>query len=224
MAVLKDLTVLGSSRCIGPVYGSIFYEGGTSLAAKYAAIDHTHSGYAASTHTHTVSDITDYTAGVTSLTVASGPFSAPGSTTGAISFSVPTAVSHLTNDLGFLTAHQTIKSDRLEGAESSHYGSCSTPVATANKSITVVGKPSLTSGLRVIAKFTNDSTAASPKLIVTDGSNPTSAKSIKYRGDLITSTNNNILKADRVYEFVYDGSAWQVVGDLLPDVWDCGTW
>lgn len=111
---------------------------------------------------------------------------------------------------GYLTSHQTIKVDGVTGATTSHYGTCSTGASTAAKAVSVTGTPALEAGLRVIVKFTTTNTAASPTLNV----NSLGAKVIYYRGSAITGSSNNILQANRVYEFVYDGTNWQLVGDI----------
>lgn len=111
---------------------------------------------------------------------------------------------------GYLTSHQTIKVDGVTGATTSHYGTCGTAAGTAAKAVSVTGTPTLEAGLRVIVKFTTTNSAASPTLNV----NSLGAKSIYYRGSAITGSSNNILQANRVYEFVYDGTNWQLVGDI----------
>ena len=65
----------------------------------------------------------------------------------------------------------------------------------------------LATGARVTVRFTVTNTAASPTLNV----NSTGAKAIKYRNAAITA---GALAANRVYEFVYDGADWELVGDL----------
>lgn len=86
------------------------------------------------------------------------------------------------------------------------YGECSTPGDTQAKTVTVENF-SLETGVRVLVKFTVDNTAIAPTLAV----NSTTAKSIMYRGSAISST---ALKANRIYEFVYDGTDWELIGDL----------
>ena len=56
-------------------------------------------------------------------------------------------------------------------------------------------------------KFTVTNTAANPTLNV----NNTGAKPIVYRGSAISA---GYLAANRVYEFVYDGTNWNLMGDL----------
>lgn len=85
-----------------------------------------------------------------------------------------------------------------------HYGTCSTAAATAEKAM-AVNSFTLATGSRVVVKFTVANTAASPTLNV----NGTGAKSIFYRGAAIAT---GILAANRVYEFVYDGTQYQLTG------------
>lgn len=65
-------------------------------------------------------------------------------------------------------------------------------------------------GARVTVKFTVTNTAASPTLNV----NGTGAKAIKYRGSTISA---GYLAANRVYEFVYDGTDYLFMGDINID-------
>ena len=53
-------------------------------------------------------------AGVTSITTSAGAHSTKSSATGAVSFNVPTKTSHLTNDSGFLTSHQTLYEENIQ--------------------------------------------------------------------------------------------------------------
>lgn len=87
-----------------------------------------------------------------------------------------------------------------------HYGTCSTAAATITKVVSITGF-SLATGAAVIVNFTVTNTAANPKLNV----NSTGAKYIRYRNANIAA---GYLAANRTYEFVYDGTYWQLVGDL----------
>ena len=87
-----------------------------------------------------------------------------------------------------------------------HYGTCSTDAAIAAKVVSL-SNFTLVTGSRIIVKFTVTNTATSPTLNV----NSTGAKPIKYRGDAISA---GYLAADRTYEFVYDGTNYNLVGDL----------
>ena len=87
-----------------------------------------------------------------------------------------------------------------------HFGTCSTEAATAAKVVTLGGF-TLAAGAKVAVKFTVTNTAANPTLNV----NGSGAKPIFYRGAAITA---NILAAKRVYEFVYDGTNYELIGDI----------
>ena len=87
-----------------------------------------------------------------------------------------------------------------------HYGTCSTAAATAAKVVACTGFK-LVTGARIIVKFAVTNTAANPTLNV----NSSGAKAIQYRG---TAINAGYLATNRTLEFVYDGSAYQLIGDL----------
>lgn len=86
------------------------------------------------------------------------------------------------------------------------YGTCSTTPFTAAKTVQV-SNFSLETGARILIQFDRTNTASSPTLNV----NSTGAKSIWYRGSNIPA---GYLAAFRVYEFVFDGTYWQFIGDL----------
>ena len=94
-----------------------------------------------------------------------------------------------------------------------HFGECSTAAATAAKTVNVDATNSnfvLETGAAVIVKFTTTNTAAVANLTLSV--NGSTAKSIKYRGANLPSA--NVLSSGRIYKFVYDGTYWQLVGDL----------
>lgn len=78
------------------------------------------------------------------------------------------------------------------------YGTCSTAAGTAEKAVTV-DNFSLETGAKVAVKFTVANTAASSTLNV----NGLGAKAIYYNGAAITK---DYLKANKVYEFIYNGT------------------
>ena len=139
-----------------------------------------------------------------------------------VNITVPTKTSEITNDSGFITSGATTaKAKQLETARKidgvnfdgtadiTHYGTCSTAAGTAAKTVAVTGF-NLVTGARVTVKFTVTNTAASPTLNV----NGTGAKAIKYRGSTIST---GYLAANRVYEFVYDGTDYLFMGDINID-------
>lgn len=139
-----------------------------------------------------------------------------------VNIAVPTKTSEITNDSGFITSGATTaKAKQLETprkidgvgfngtADITHFATCSTAAATQAKTVSVTGF-NLVTGARVTIKFTVTNTAANPTLNV----NGTGAKAIKYRGAAI---NTGYLAANRVYEFVYDGTDYLFMGDINTD-------
>ena len=109
-----------------------------------------------------------------------------------------------------LQTKRNIDGVQFDGSASiTHFGSCSTAAATAAKVVSCTGFV-LETGARITVKFTVTNTAASPTLNV----NGTGAKAIKYRGSTI---NTGYLAANRVYTFIYDGTDYELVGDINTD-------
>ena len=89
------------------------------------------------------------------------------------------------------------------------YATCGTAAAEAAKvAATTPGSNfSLETGARITVKFTVTNTAANPTLNV----NSTGAKAIYYRGSAISA---GYLAANRTYEFVYNGTQYDFIGDI----------
>lgn len=87
-----------------------------------------------------------------------------------------------------------------------NYGTCSTAAATAAKVVACTGF-ALVTGAEITVKFTVTNTASNPTLNV----NGTGNKAIKYRGSNITA---GYLAANRTYTFRYDGTNYDLVGDI----------
>jgi len=87
-----------------------------------------------------------------------------------------------------------------------NYGTCSTTAATAAKTVACTGFALIT-GAEITVKFTVTNTAANPTLNV----NGTGAKPIYYRGAAISA---GYLAANRTYAFRYNGTQWEMVGDI----------
>ena len=87
-----------------------------------------------------------------------------------------------------------------------NFGTCSTAAGTAAKTVDCAGF-ALVTGAEITVKFTVTNTAANPTLNV----NNTGAKAIQYRGAAISA---DVLAANRVYTFRYDGTSYVLVGDL----------
>lgn len=90
-----------------------------------------------------------------------------------------------------------------------HYGVCSTAAGTAVKLASVTNF-TLAEGAWVAVKFTVTNTAAVSGLKL--NVNSTGEKAIKYRGANLPAVGT--LTANRVYLFVYDGTNYELVGDL----------
>lgn len=106
-----------------------------------------------------------------------------------------------------LATARTIDGVSFNGsANVTHYATCSTASGTAAK-IVALTDFTLVTGATVTVRFTITNTAANPTLNV----NNTGAKAIRYRNAAISA---GYLAANRTYDFVYDGSSWQLVGDL----------
>ena len=86
------------------------------------------------------------------------------------------------------------------------YGTCSTAAATVAKVVTI-DNFSLETGAEISVKFTVTNTADNPTLNV----NSTGAKAIYYRGAAISK---GYLAANRTYKFSYDGTSWNLIGDI----------
>ena len=87
-----------------------------------------------------------------------------------------------------------------------NYGTCSTSAATAAKVVSCTGFTLIT-GSEITVKFTVTNTASNPTLNV----NSTGAKAIYYRGTAITA---GYLAANRTYTFRYNGTQYDLVGDI----------
>ena len=95
----------------------------------------------------------------------------------------------------------------FDGAASvAHYAPCTTAAATTEKTVLCTNFK-LVFGARITIKFGSTNTANNPTLNV----NSTGAKPIYYRGSNIPTEK---LVANHVYEFVYNGTNYELVGDL----------
>ena len=106
-----------------------------------------------------------------------------------------------------LATKRTIDGVSFDGsANIHHYGTCSTDAGTAAKTVTLANFV-LATGAEVTVRFTVTNTASNPTLNV----NGTGAKAIQYRNAAIPA---GYLAANRTYRFVYDGSSYELVGDV----------
>lgn len=133
---------------------------------------------------------------------------------------IPTELSQLTNDSGFITANDNVASATklantryLNGvpfdgsANAINYAVCSTPASTTAKAVSI-SRFSLVTGAQVRVEFDHPNTASAPTLNV--GSS--GAKRMSYKGSLITNTNFTF-NPTKIYTFTYDGTYWVLEGD-----------
>lgn len=119
--------------------------------------------------------------------------------------------STIVTDGGGIKSHQTIKQDGVTGATGNHYAVCSVAAGTAAKTADITaGTPTLEAGLRVVVKFNNANTAASPTLNI----NGKGAKAIWYDGAAITTDNAAKALISGVCEFIYDGTQWHLINKM----------
>ncbi len=90
-----------------------------------------------------------------------------------------------------------------------NYAVCSTAEGTQAKACVCAGF-ALVTGAEIAVKFTKTNTQANPTLNV----NSTGAKAIHYRGAAIAAGN---LAANRTYTFRYNGTQYELVGDINTD-------
>jgi len=91
-------------------------------------------------------------------------------------------------------------------SDRANYGTCSTAAATAAKTVDCAGF-SLVTGAEITVRFTVTNTAANPTLNV----GGTGARPVYYRGSAIAA---GYLAANRTYIFRYNGTQWDLVGDV----------
>lgn len=132
---------------------------------------------------------------------------------GSTTMTMPATPSTVSGNAGSATKLQTSRA--IDGvsfngsANITHYGTCSTVAETVEKAVTLSGF-TLATGSRAMVKFTVTNTAGNPTLNI----NGTGAKPIFYRGSAISA---GYLAAKRIYEFVYDGTNYELVGDINTD-------
>ena len=104
-----------------------------------------------------------------------------------------------------LTTPRGIDGVDFDGSkEITHYGVCSTPAATAAKTVDIPGFK-LVTGAVVLVKFTNTNTASNPTLNV----NSTVAKTMYSQTGY--ALKGNELTTNIIYMFVFDGSYYRLV-------------
>lgn len=98
---------------------------------------------------------------------------------------------------------------KANSSEVYHYGVCSTAAATAAKVVSITDFV-LKTGVTVFVKFTVNNTATNNTLTL--NVNSTGAKKIYWRGAQTFSA--GYIGGNRVIGFVYDGTNWEIIGEL----------
>lgn len=128
-----------------------------------------------------------------------------GDLTGNVTGNVTGDISGNAGSATVLATARSIDGVSFDGSKNIiHYAICSTS-ATAQEKIVDIEDFSLTTGAKVLVKFTNANTASSPKLNV----NSTGAKTIYFRNAILSSI--YYWSSNTVLEFIYDGSRWEMV-------------
>ena len=175
---------------VGPI--SINKDGGIVNIGKY---DSTNTVYPISIPADGSAVNINKPTNITGNTTVTGDLTVTGTITGNIS--------------GNASSADTLKTARkIDGVEFNgsadiiHYGTSDTAAGTQAKAVSCTGYK-LATGSRIIVLFTVTNTHATPQLNV----NSTGAKAIKWNGAAYKD-----LTKDRAYEFVYDGSNYELVG------------
>lgn len=117
------------------------------------------------------------------------------------------------NSASKLTNSAKIEGSSFDGSYGLHkFGFCSTNAYTTDKYVYIANFVSTEIGSRVFVKFTNGNSTTNIRL----GVSGTGYYYIKYKDNYIT--NANLINSGIVYELVYDGSYWQIVGTLTTDL------
>ena len=109
---------------------------------------------------------------------------------------------------GNITASNKIDGVTLSG-DITHYGVCSTASDTGTKTVACTGF-SATTGANITVKFKYSNTYSTPSGLKLNVAS-TGAKNIYYNGTYIPV---NLLSANAVYQFVYNGAQYELIGGV----------
>ena len=120
-------------------------------------------------------------------------------------------VHKLPTSVAKLSTKRTIDGVQFDGgANIHHFGVCSTAAGTAAKTVALSGFV-LATGAEITVKFSATNKAANSTLNVSS----TGAKAIRYKNAAVPS---GYIVANKAYRFVYDGTYWQIVGDVIAEL------
>lgn len=202
----SKLTTARTISLSGDAVGSTSFDGS---ANKSIAVTLAESGVSEGSYGPSVAETLAFGG---SVNVPQVTVDAKGRVTAAVNRAIklpaaPTSVSGNAGTATKLATARTIDGVSFNGSAAvSHYGTCSTAAATAAKTVDLTGF-TLVTGAVVFVRFTVTNTATNPTLNV----NGTGAKAIQYRNAAVSA---GFLAANRTYAFVYDGSSYELVGDV----------
>lgn len=195
-------------QLIGDINTDTQYSAGTGLTKSGNTFNHANYG-SAKTAGPEANDSPDYGG---TIPVPQVTTNAQGHVTALTERSItlpaaPTSVSGNAGTATKLATARTIDGVSFNGSAAiTHYGTCSTAAGTAAKTVACTGFTKVT-GARICVKFTVTNTASYPTLNV----NSTGAAQIYYRGGTIVA---GTLAANRTYEFIFNGSQYELIGDV----------
>lgn len=180
----------------------------TAISAGYLAANRTYRFVYDGTYWQLVGDVDTNPAAATAAPKDLAKAAATGTSK---NYAREDHVHKLPESVGKLSTKRTIDGVQFDGeANIHHYGACSTAAGTAAKTVTLSGFV-LATGAEITVKFSATNTAANPTLNV----NSTGAKGIRYKNAAVPS---GYIVANKTYRFVYDGTYWQIVGDVIAEL------
>lgn len=203
-----DKHVVVFSGATGKIVADSGFTIGASVPPDAKFTDTTYSGSSGITLTGT----TFTNSGVRSISAGASANQLSVNTNGTTATITINNVAHATSADKATTLATARKIDGVAfngSADIVHYGSCSTSASVTEK-VVACGGFAKAVGSRIIVKFTVTNSAANPTLNV----NSTGAAAIHYRGAAIAA---GILAANRTYQFVYNGTQYDLVGDINSD-------
>ena len=180
----------------------------TAISAGYLAANRTYRFVYDGTYWQLVGDVDTTPAAATAAPKDLAKAAATGTSK---NYAREDHVHKLPESVGKLSTKRTIDGVQFDGEDNiHHYGACSTAAGTAAKTVTLSGFV-LATGAEITVKFSFTNTAANPTLNV----NSTGAKGIRYKNAAVPS---GYIVANKTYRFVYDGTYWQIVGDVIAEL------
>lgn len=181
-----------------------------AIAAGYLAADRTYGFVYDGTYWQLVGDV-DTNTTYTAATAAPKDLAEAAAVGTSENYAREDHVHKLPESVAKLSTKRTIDGVQFDGsANVHHFGTCSTAAGTAAKVVALTGFV-LATGAEITVKFSATNTAANPTLNV----NSTGAKAIRYKNAAVPS---GYIVANKTYRFVYDGTYWQIVGDVIAEL------